>query len=155
MAGAAASLVLAMVLIPQPAVTTAAWTDGEHATATLAAGRIDPPTDVACRDGSLTSTARISWKAPATNIVPDGYVVEISQRGVLVPGGTTTFPVPPGQMYFDLSPSLSLLGEYTVRIFSTLGDTWVSGPSVWVVDVNVSVLGIGITSCERRLLDIL
>lgn len=156
--------VLALICLPlgvaglsTSTLTAAAWSDSESATSTLSAGRIDPPTIVDCTDGLILSAARVRWAAPeGTTLAPDGYVVELARKGVLVPDGARRFAVGPGDTHFDISPDLMLLGEYTVTVFSVLGDSWVSGPSnVWVVDTNVSVQGVGVTSCEGRLLDLI
>ena len=153
---------LALAFVPaavlaglSPTPTAAAWVDSESATAVLTAGQIDPPIDLQCDDDLLLSSARMTWSAPSTGVAPSGYTVVLSRRGILVPDGTRTFVVPSGRTFFDISPELLVLGDYTVTIYSTR-NTWVSEPSVvWVVDVNVSVLGVGFTSCEGRLLDLI
>ncbi|MGC5054433.1 hypothetical protein ACLQ2S_23605 [Micromonospora sp. DT48] len=61
----------AMALAPARS-TLAAWTDTEFGSAALAAGTVDPPTDLACMAGQLTPPA-FTWDLPAGGVARSGF----------------------------------------------------------------------------------
>jgi len=119
----------------------AAWGDGEHMSATVTSGVLNPPTPVSCTGGLLVVT--VSWSAPTAGVTPLGYEITVTRsNGSLVAG----FPVQVGGGTTSWSSgtllSALIAGTYTVTVRSTV-QSWRSAAISWTM--NVAVLGLIVT----------
>lgn len=116
--------------------TWAYWTDtSKVTTGAFGAATLAPPVNVKCTTtGVITTSAVISWSAPATGPKPSGYQVYVG--GSL--NGTTTSTT------FTVNPGLLSLGTSAVTVKAALGGNWVSIASN---SVNINAVTSLIVSC--------
>ncbi|MER6589816.1 hypothetical protein [Micromonospora chalcea] len=109
-----------MALAPAQS-TLAAWNDTEHGSTALAAGMVDPPTDLACTAGQLTPPT-FTWNLPAGGLARSGFTWSLSDGfsggGTLGPNDTSI--VVPG--------ALLAVGTGTFTLYANGPGGWTSTP---------------------------
>lgn len=117
--------------------TRAAWTDREHAGATLTAGTVAAPTGLRCTGSALSGRLTMNWTAPSGGVRRTGYqwtmTGVVSRSGTLGTGATTLVQNVP----------LLTLGTGTFTLRATGPGNWTSKP----VATSFLVVTGGVITC--------
>jgi len=118
-----AAFLVAVLAVGGAQLTSAAWTDNEHVTATVSSGSVSAPTNLICLQsgGLLSSSIPISWTAPATGPAPTSYTVYFAGTA-----GTGSFTVTGTSAV--ITGGLLTLGSAQVTVVSNYGN-WQSPAS--------------------------